>query len=162
MNINQNGWIRTGEPNVWEPVDLYKLNCEQMEIRLLEISPEHSTDFHMKCLMSIARCSFDTCSALSYAWGDPTMAQQIVVNDEKINVTTSLYSALRPIRQRQQAVGKKVRLWADALCINQKDVEERREQVSMMGDIYSRGSAVIVWLGDEGEYTKEAFAHFHE
>lgn len=32
----------------------------------------------------------------------------------------------------------------------------------MMGEIYSRASQVIVWLGDEGKHTKAAFDHFHE
>src|SRR5947207_3507863 len=78
-----------------------KLNREDMEIRLLEILPEDSTDSQIKCLMRKARSSVDAYSALSYTWDDPTMTQQIFVNGEKISVTTSLYSALRQLRQKQ-------------------------------------------------------------
>jgi hypothetical protein len=38
-------------------------------------------------------------------------------------------------------------LWADALCINQDDLEERNQQVSLMGFIFGRAQTVLVWLG---------------
>jgi len=38
-------------------------------------------------------------------------------------------------------------LWADALCINQTDDEEKSWQVAMMGDVYRAADQVIVWLG---------------
>ncbi|KAF7914991.1 hypothetical protein BELL_1115g00010 [Botrytis elliptica] len=39
-------------------------------------------------------------------------------------------------------------LWVNALCINQKDLEERSWQVQMMGRVYAAASRVIVWLGE--------------
>jgi hypothetical protein len=38
-------------------------------------------------------------------------------------------------------------VWVDARCINQKNVKERGEQVSKMGQIYEQCSRVIVYLG---------------
>ena len=38
-------------------------------------------------------------------------------------------------------------LWADAICINQADVDERSSQIGLMGDIYRRGSRLHVWIG---------------
>jgi hypothetical protein len=35
----------------------------------------------------------------------------------------------------------------DAVCINQEDIEEKSNQVSMMNEIYSRCSTVCIWLG---------------
>lgn len=46
--------------------------------------------------------------------------------------------------------------WADAVCINQMDVEERCSQVSMIKDIYSLARHVVVWLGPERFDDKEA------
>ncbi|KZM20169.1 hypothetical protein ST47_g5195 [Ascochyta rabiei] len=40
-------------------------------------------------------------------------------------------------------------LWVDALCINQKDGDERANQVKMMGQIYARAQNVKIWLGKE-------------
>ena len=34
-------------------------------------------------------------------------------------------------------------LWTDAICINQADLNERKAQVLMMGDIYWRAETVI-------------------
>lgn len=58
------------------------------------------------------------------------------------------------LRRRKQ----RRRLWADAICINQADVEERNYQVSMMVHIYSRAQRVVIWLGEESviDETQEA------
>ncbi|KXX81060.1 Heterokaryon incompatibility protein 6, OR allele [Madurella mycetomatis] len=48
-------------------------------------------------------------------------------------------------------------LWADAICINQDDKEEKTAQVPLMGDIYTNCSKVIVWLGQPLENTERAF-----
>lgn len=39
-------------------------------------------------------------------------------------------------------------IWVYALCICQTDRAERNSQFSIMGDIYSRCSVVLVWLGE--------------
>jgi hypothetical protein len=44
-----------------------------------------------------------------------------------------------------------VRLWIDAICINQSDKEERNVQVQRMGDIFRQATGVRVWLGEEYE-----------
>jgi len=38
-------------------------------------------------------------------------------------------------------------LWADAICINQEDVQERNRQVQLMGSIYHKASMGYLWLG---------------
>jgi hypothetical protein len=35
----------------------------------------------------------------------------------------------------------------DAICINQDDLEEHNQQVSLMAFIYSRAQAVLIWPG---------------
>ncbi|KAK5114162.1 hypothetical protein LTR62_002732 [Meristemomyces frigidus] len=39
-------------------------------------------------------------------------------------------------------------IWIDALCIDQNNEEEKRQQVAMMGEIFSTAREVIVWLGE--------------
>lgn len=50
--------------------------------------------------------------------------------------------------------GPEKRVWIDAICINQKDIDEKSSQVSMMDLIYSRASFVVAWLGSEDGHTK--------
>jgi len=46
-------------------------------------------------------------------------------------------------------------MWADAICIDQSNVEERAQQVAMMQQIYTKASNVIVWLGEGDDRTRE-------
>ncbi|KAF4436703.1 heterokaryon incompatibility (het-6OR allele) [Fusarium acutatum] len=38
-------------------------------------------------------------------------------------------------------------IWADALCINQADLDERSAQVKLMGHLYKSASIVLAWVG---------------
>jgi hypothetical protein len=58
-------------------------------------------------------------------------------------ITPSLEDALRHLR----LLGRDRRLWIDAICINQQDLTERREQVGYMRQIYSNCTSDILWLG---------------
>jgi hypothetical protein len=62
------------------------------------------------------------------------------------SITINLYHALNQLFQSGH--GYKM-IWIDALCINQADTDEKGTQVAMMGEIYSRASGVIVWLGED-------------
>ena len=94
--------------------------------------------------------------ALSYCWGDPEVTTPIIVNGRKMEVTTNLEDALRQLRCNNTPNPKI--LWADAVCINQDDKEERGHQVKFMGDIYSKASTVHAWLGHGGPLEKRGLA----
>ena len=51
-----------------------------------------------------------------------------------------------------------VRLWVDALCINQSDLEERAQQVLRMREIYAKAKYTLVWLGPEADNSSAAMA----
>ncbi len=38
-------------------------------------------------------------------------------------------------------------MWVDAVCINQRDNNEKAWQVAQMQRVYSQASSVIIWLG---------------
>jgi hypothetical protein len=40
-------------------------------------------------------------------------------------------------------------LWIDAVNINQDDLDERSQQVSLMGTIYQNAKVVLIWIGDQ-------------
>ena len=39
------------------------------------------------------------------------------------------------------------RLWVDAICISQKDNDEKGPQVALMAQLYRNAESVLVWLG---------------
>ncbi len=86
--------------------------------------------------------------AISYVWGDPTRDRPLQCGDQALKVTANLLDALTAFSQRDTIV----RVWADAVCINQDDLAEREAQVSMMGLIFREARRVLGYLGpDFGE-----------
>ncbi|KAK1447352.1 hypothetical protein CMEL01_09191 [Colletotrichum melonis] len=66
-----------------------------------------------------------------------------------IVVGGELFRALR--RMRSKEGGEPLRIWVDALCINQQDLKERNEHVKVMGRVYAGASRTRVWLGESTE-----------
>jgi hypothetical protein len=86
-------------------------------------------------------------TALSYMWGNPDDTKLAICNGKAIRITNTLYAALQQMREK----GYTGNIWADAICINQRNMQEKMEQVRMMGDIYKRAEAVFIWLGEGKE-----------
>lgn len=83
--------------------------------------------------------------ALSYIWGELTLAQTIRCNGRNKSVTPNLRAAL----QRLRLLEEERLIWVDAICINQDDPDERSHQVLLMKQIYAQALQVIVWLGND-------------
>lgn len=49
-------------------------------------------------------------------------------------------------KRRLRPKSGELRLWIDAICINQDDLSERNAQVSVMGRIHQDASSVFAWL----------------
>ncbi|KAF2248538.1 HET-domain-containing protein, partial [Trematosphaeria pertusa] len=81
--------------------------------------------------------------ALSYVWGDPGAAEEIICNGQTREVTQNLQDALVRLRLRDE----KRDIWVDALCINQADSTEKNHQIPLLSMIFFRARQVIVWLG---------------
>ncbi|KHJ31961.1 putative heterokaryon incompatibility protein [Erysiphe necator] len=94
----------------------------------------------------------ETYEALSYVWGEPTRRAEIECNGAVLRITKSLHAALRQLRYQD----KSRILWVDAICINQNDLDERAQQVSLMKSIFPMASKVLVWLGEADEKTELA------
>lgn len=86
-------------------------------------------------------------SALSYAWGNEAPTASILCNGNTFHVTPHLYSALRTITH----LGCATNLWVDAICLNQRDNEEKSIHVPKMATIYRAANNVLAWLGPAGE-----------
>lgn len=92
--------------------------------------------------------------AISYCWGDPTPCVPISIDGSILLLPKSGEAALR-----RMALPDGTRtLWIDSACINQDDLKERAQQVTLMGALFRGASTVIVYLGEEDRTTHRAFA----
>ncbi|KAG5767748.1 hypothetical protein H9Q72_004512 [Fusarium xylarioides] len=113
--------------------------------------------------------------AMSYTWGDQSNPDFIdlrhpkpighdkscICNKESsgsLAIGRNLASALRKIRHQSNSQI----IWADSICINQQDLDERAEQVLRMRDIYKHAQRVIAWLGPADEHSSIAITMLQE
>ncbi|TQN64978.1 Heterokaryon incompatibility protein 6, OR allele, partial [Colletotrichum shisoi] len=116
-------------------------------IRLLELKPATKRLDPIRCSLRtvpLGQAALDY-EAISYVWGDKSLAKIVEVDGADVHVTGNLFDVLLNIR-RQDSVRT---VWIDALCINQEDLGERCHQVSIMGHIYREASGVLIYLGNE-------------
>jgi hypothetical protein len=129
-----------------QPYSDLPLDITKKEIRLLTLLPAPHIDDEI--YVTLSKASLDDAAlkydALSYTWGASTEHHTIRLHDQVHPVTDNLFYALRRIRHRRA----EKRIWIDAICINQEDIRERSQQVTLMGDIYSKAERVLVWLGE--------------
>lgn len=81
------------------------------------------------------------------------MTSPILLDGYPFEVTLNLKAALYHLRFESSF---RV-LWIDAISINQRDVEERNQQVQAMTMIYKTAQRVIVWLGESRDGSDKAF-----
>ncbi|KAI2627785.1 heterokaryon incompatibility protein-domain-containing protein [Hypoxylon sp. NC1633] len=117
------------------------------QIRILTLKPA-PWDSDIKCELHVA--SLDEpiwYEALSYVWGAPNPPGTIFLDGVEFSVTPNLGSALRYLRLEDRPR----LLWVDAICINQNDLAERKSQVRMMAEIYSKAATTVSWLGEAAD-----------
>lgn len=117
-------------------------------------------------------------TALSYTWGSPYLnpgpdpnsppsppattasdpwdqaTHPVRCNGATLLVRPNLLNALMMLCF--SGAPREERVWIDAICIDQESVQEREDQVKMMGEIYGRAEGVLAWLGAEDEFTEAA------
>lgn len=130
------------------------LETGKKTVRLLEILP--GRDFE-PISAELAVCDLDEKPeyiALSYMWDQGERKRHLECQDTRIQVSENLWQFLRQYRARisekqyrEKNPRKPLRLWIDAISINQSNMNERSHQVSLMRDIYTSAESVIVWLG---------------
>lgn len=112
--------------------------------RLLILDPGQVSDPVSIRLQVVERATVPTYDAISYVWGDPKHKVTIACDGRPFEITFNLFWALVRIR----SVAHPRVLWADAICINQSDLQERSSEVTFMGSLYSNASKVYICMGD--------------
>jgi hypothetical protein len=130
-------------------------------IRLLYLYPGNANEPLVAHLETTTVDIAPPYEAMSYVWGDANSRARLTVGTTPVDIPANLHLALQRVRH----TSKCRILWADAVCINQSDVTERSQQVSIMATIFKKAKLVLVWLGEDAEgRSVEAidFLHFME
>lgn len=171
-------------PTLYRP--LHTNTGTTQRIRLLTLAPG---DYHDPIKIELAIHDLDehlpTYDALSYVWGDAMSDAPAMVNGCPRHITENLATALKHLRcpksqnviertkkdahvkcrndclgEEERNMGDRV-LWIDALCIDQRNVEERNHQVKLMSRIYHSARRVVIWLGpsdDSSDFVMDCVA----
>jgi hypothetical protein len=99
-------------------------------------------------------------TALSYSWDSQTPSSNIDIDNSTLLITPNCGSALRRLRDDKIMQI----LWIDSICINQNPdaIEERNQQVALMGEIYRNAKRVVVWVGESDERVERAIENIRE
>lgn len=137
------------------------------QIRLFKLYVSREDESLMGSMVAVSPDEIPPYKALSYTWGTPygpeelrkldlstqsCQTRSVICDWRVLPVTENLYDALVELRSREETAF----LWIDAICINQKDEDEKSLQVQMMASIYSKAEMVIVWLGKGSPECDEA------
>lgn len=133
-----------------------QLNERRQEIRLLELYPGGEKDPITGQLTTVSTLEKSpTYEALSYVWGSPDDPGYIILHDNTnfaqqeddgtstLSISRNLCNAMPYLRHPDNVR----RLWIDAICINQIDLEERASQVQRMHSIFKNAQRTVLWMG---------------
>ena len=131
------------------------------EIRLLQRKTGPDAHLHYTLRHEELGESPPAYSAVSYCWGalPPESAlKKIFIDGNEVYIRSTLRSFLKTL----EYLNPEVSIWIDAICINQDDVKERNDQISIMGKIYREAQEVYVWLGKGDDDTNYAIDHIED
>jgi len=123
----------------------FPLRPRRRQTRRVLLLPGHWDD-KIECRLEVIRLGEKPkFEAISYVWGEANDFREVWIDGHSHTVTANLESALRRFRKRTEVR----EIWADAISINQKDKQERNQQVTLMRDIYRQCTGVLIWLGNK-------------
>ncbi|ETS80637.1 hypothetical protein PFICI_08166 [Pestalotiopsis fici W106-1] len=120
-------------------------------IRLLHLYPGNPGTPLIAKLEIVSLDQDPSYQALSYVWGSSTLDCSLGITTESqgiktVHITTSLSNALNDLRQPPENNQHPRILWIDAVCINQKDINEKNTQIPLMRSIYQEAETVVAYL----------------
>lgn len=148
------------------PYETVSLDSKQRQIRLLSFKLSRDSKASDPVVCMTTRISLDDAllteyRAVSYTWGKSKERRDITIDGYLVSIGENAYNALRTLRLHPIAgAGSEweIRMWIDAVCIDQSSTTERNWQVGMMGQVYSSAAEVLVYLDGDNGYAKETFA----
>ena len=123
-------------------------------IRLVRLLAGARND-KIRCAIDIADIENDLAyEAVSYVWGTSEHKPSIQISCERGDLELEIPKNLEEALRRFKHPTSTQTLWTDSICINQSNLQERNQQVRLMGQIYRKASTVLIWLGEEADGSK--------
>ena len=130
-----------------------RAGCTELELRLVPYDldsqcPDTDADGQIK-----APRYYD---AASYVWEEDVSDNRTSLfcdGQEIRNVPKNLVAFLHRVRSMSFTLSdgstenRPVWVWADAVCINQRDSADKAHQIGLMAEIYTKARNAIIWLG---------------
>jgi hypothetical protein len=129
------------------------------EIRIAVIEP--SVDYDAPLQFSFQQALLEDLEgayeAVSYVWGAPILTFPVyhTIDGSRICVTENLDKALR---RRRHRLDRRC-LWADAMCIDQRNDREKEIQIPLMVDIFRGAKRVLAWIHEGDEAIERGMRH---
>lgn len=117
----------------------------QQQIRLLNVFPDDNDNPLRASVHRISLSTLPVYKTISYVWGNPTRSASIDLDGKTLRIPQNTYNAIR----RMRLADRPRALWIDAICINQDDLQERGQQLDLMGTIYRGSIANLIHLVDD-------------
>jgi hypothetical protein len=144
-----------------EPYQHFPLRAPN-SIRIIELEPSEDPSCEIRCrIVQVSLGSHPSYAALSYSWDARTPSNAILCRSTEsgsssyaiLHATYNCLSAMRQLRLPRETR----RLWIDSICIDQSSIDEKSQQVPLMGEIYKVADEVVLWLGEKDEAATKAF-----
>ena len=143
--------LHTDEGLRVEADSLYEPLLHEGYIRLLTVLRVDDTSVHCT-LRTYQQRLAPRYDAISYCWGTNTTSTSITCNGLALEVRQSVITLLKTCLQRDHPDRP---IWIDAICLNQKNSDEKAIHVPLMGEIYRLSTRTIVWLGEPDDTTED-------
>jgi hypothetical protein len=126
-------------------------------IRLLRVLPCADDTAPIQCKLCDYHLQKSTMGthqyeALSYVWGGSDKHKFVFIDGYHLPVTANLHNALSRLRDHSF---ERI-IWADSVCINQMDKQEKEYQIQLMAKIYGLANRVVVYLGEAADDSDQA------
>ena len=108
---------------------------------------------HMSLQKSLQDLPIEHFVAVSYCWGTSKKRGRIVIDGQLVTIPRSAAVAIRNLSKVSSYP-----LWIDAVCIDQKNLQEKSQQIAMMKEVYSKATSVLIWLGPAQSSTADGIA----
>lgn len=121
----------------------------ERDIRLLEIYPDNEQEMLRGRVYDTNLDVEDGYIAISYTWGPALKPYRVHSSVGDLPIPASLHSALKRVRSSEQSVT----VWADAICIHQRNESEKVRQIKLLPVIFGQAKQVFGWVGDMADYS---------